>query len=147
MDAIYSMFSSLKIDSTFYVQFVLFVVFFNIAAPLFFKRLQAVIDLREAKTTKLDSDASHIYSEVADLESQYKATVEKTHHEEQAIVAKVKAEVAEKEKAILTAEEAKLTADYDAKRAELLSSIKTKKAEILSEAEKLSNQLVEKLTK
>ncbi len=147
MNTIITILNSLKIDSTFLVQFVIFVVFFNLIAPILFKRLQAVIDLRESKTTKLDSDASHIYKQVEDLEIKYKGTIEKAHQDNQVVATKKKSEIQDKEKALLTAEENKLENEYDVKRKALLADLASKKSIVFAEADKLSNSLVEKLTK
>lgn len=147
MNTIITILNSLKIDQTFLIQFVLFVVFFNIIAPILFKRLQEVLDLRESKTTKLDSHANHVYKQADDLAVQYKATIEKTHFDSQAIATKKKAEIAAREKAIYISEEEKMNSEYDGKRMLLLKDLSEKRISILAEAEILSSTLVEKLTK
>ena len=147
MNTIVTILNSLKIDQTFLIQFVLFIVFFNIIAPVLFKRLQEVLDLRDSKTTKLDSHANHVYKQADDLAVQYKASIEKTHTEAQAIATKKKAEVLAKEKALFTSAEEKLTGEYEGKRSSLLKDLADKRVTVLAEAEKLSNTLVEKLTK
>jgi F-type H+-transporting ATPase subunit b len=147
MNTILTILNSLKIDQTFLVQFVLFVIFFNIIAPVLFKRLQEVLDLREQKTTKLDSHANHIYKQADDLAVQYKNSIEKTHTDSQVIATKKKSEIAAKEKAIFDSAEEKLTGEYDGKRSSLLKDLADKRVTVLAEAEKLSNTLVEKLTK
>ena len=147
MNTIVTILNSLKIDQTFLVQFVLFIVFFNIIAPVLFKRLQEVLDLREQKTTKLDSHANHVYKQADDLAVQYKASIEKTHTDSQMVATKKKAEVLAKEKAIFVSAEEKLTGEYEGKRSSLLKDLSDKRVTVLAEAEKLSNTLVEKLTK
>lgn len=147
MGTIYTILQSLKIDQTFYVQFILFVVFFNIIAPLLFKKLQEVLDLRDSKTTKLESHAHHVYKQADDLAEQYKGNIEKTHTESQAVATKKKADVVAKEREIFLSAEEKLSGEYDAKRAALLKDIAEKKTAVMAEASILSNNLVEKLTK
>lgn len=147
MNTIVTILNSLKVDQTFLIQFVLFVVFFNIIAPILFKRVQEVLDLRENKTTKLDSHANHIYKQADDLAVQYKASIEKTHNDSQAIATKKKAEFAAKEKALFASEEEKMNSEYEGKRLSLLRDLAEKRTSVLAEAEKLSNTLVEKLTK
>lgn len=138
---------SLKIDQTVIVQFILFVVFFNVIAPVLFKRLQAILDLRDEKTTKLESNAHHIFKQADDLSEQYNGKIEKTHQEAQTIATKKKNETLEAEKATLVSAEEKLTADYEEKKAKLLKEMAEKRNNIMSEADKLSGNLVEKLTK
>lgn len=147
MNTIVTILNSLKIDATFLVQFALFVVFFNIIAPLLFKKLQEVLDLRESKTTKLESHAHHVYKQADDLAEQYKGSVEKTHQDSQAINQKKKAEIMAKEKEVLDGAEEKLTSDYEGKRSSLLKELTEKRSAVMAEAANLSNNLVEKLTK
>ena len=147
MNTIVTILNSLKIDKTFLIQFGLFIVFFNIIAPLLFKKLQEVLDLRDSKTTKLESHAHHIYKQAEDLAEQYKGSVEKTHQDSQAIASKKKAEILAKEKEVLTGAEEKMSADYEGKRSTLLKELSEKRVAVMAEAEKLSSNLVDKLTK
>ena len=147
MGTIYTILQSLKIDQTFYVQFILFVIFFNIIGQLLFKKLQAVLDLRDSKTTKLESHAHHVYKQADDLAEQYKGNVEKTHTESQVVASKKKSEVMAKEKELLLSAEEKINAEYEVKRTILLKEISEKKISVMAEASVLSNTLVEKLTK
>ena len=147
MNTILTILNSLKIDHTVIVQFILFVVFFNIIAPLLFKKLQDVLDLREGKTTKLESHANHVYKQAEDMAAQYKNSIEKTHQDSQSVASKKKAEILAKEKALFTSAEEKMNGEYEAKRSTLLKELAEKKVAVMAEAEKLSNTLVEKLTK
>ena len=147
MNTIVTILNSLKIDQTFLVQFVLFIVFFNLIAPVLFNKLQQVLELRESKTTKLESLAHHVYKQAEELSEQYKNTIEKTHQDSQSIAQKKKNEILSKERELLLGAEAKMTSDYESKRTLLLKEMSDKKAVVLSEASALSNNLVEKLTK
>lgn len=147
MNTIVTILNSLKIDQTFIVQFILFLVFFNIIAPLLFKKLQEVLDLREMKTTKLESHAHHVYKQAEDLADQYKNSIEKTHQDAQAVASKKKAEILAKEKEVFMSAEEKMNAEYESKRAALLKEMAEKRNTVLAEASVLSNNLVEKLTK
>ncbi len=138
---------SLKIDQTVIIQFILFIVGFNIIAPLLFKRIQEILDLREAKTTKLDSSANHIFKQADDLSEQYKGKIEKTHQDSQAIATKKKNDALAAEKDILTSAEEKLTAEYEAKKSVLVKELAEKRNVVMAEAEKLSSNLLDKLTK
>lgn len=138
---------SLKIDQTVLVQFVLFVVGFNIIAPLLFRRIQEVLDLRDSKTTKLESSAHHIFKQADDLNEQYNAKIEKTHVDSQTIATKKKAEALAAEKAVLNSAEEKMTAEYESKKSQLTKEMSEKRNTVMAEAEKLSGSLVDKLTK
>ncbi|NOT79261.1 MAG: hypothetical protein HOP07_09715 [Bacteriovoracaceae bacterium] len=147
MNTIVTILNSLKIDQTFIVQFILFLVFFNIIAPLLFKKIQEVLDTRELKTTKLESQANHVYKQAEELSEKYKTTIEKTHQDSQIIATKKKAEILSKEREVLGGAEEKMTNEYESKRSGLLKEMEEKKKVILTEAASLSNSLVEKLTK
>ncbi|MBC7714506.1 MAG: hypothetical protein H7177_14265 [Rhizobacter sp.] len=147
MGTVYTILNSLKIDKSFYVQFALFIVFFNILAPLLFKKIQVILELRESKTVKLDSHANHVYKQAEELAEEYKGTVEKTHQDAQAVATKAKTDILSKERAILTSAEEKMTEEYEGKRSILLKDFSNKRVTVMADAEKLSNTLVEKLTK
>jgi F-type H+-transporting ATPase subunit b len=147
MNTIVVILNSLKIDKTVLIQFGLLVVFFNIIAPLLFKKLQAILDLRENKTTKLESHAHHVYKQADDLSVQYKAKIEKTHQDSQAIASKKKSDILSSERSILKDAEEKMNNEYEAKRVQALRELSEKRNIVMAEAEKLSSTLVEKLTK
>lgn len=147
MDTIVVILTALKIDQTVLIQFGILLVFFNIAAPLFFKRLQDIIEYRESKTTKLENHAHAVYKQAEDLAEQYKAKVEKTHADSQVATSKKKAEVLNKERDLLKNAESQINTEYETRRAQILKEISEKRTAVMAEAEKLSGNLVEKLTK
>jgi F-type H+-transporting ATPase subunit b len=138
---------SLKIDQTVILQFVLFVIFFNIIAPVLFKKIQEILDLRDAKTTKLDSSANHLFKQADDLHEQYNGKIEKTHQDAQSTATKKKNETLVSEKALLDSAEEKMTADYEVKKSTLVKEMSEKRNIVMAEAEKLSGNLLDKLTK
>lgn len=147
MDTIVIIIKALKIDQTVLIQFGLLLVLFNTIAPLLFKKIQAVLELREGKTVKLESHAHNVYKKAEDLAEQYKAKVEKTHQDSQDISQKKKSEISNKERDILKAEEDKLGSEYEARKAKIQKEISEKRTVIMAEADKLAGNLVEKLTK
>jgi F-type H+-transporting ATPase subunit b len=147
MDTIVIILKALKIDQTAIIQFGMLVIFFNTIAPLLFKKMQTVLELRESKTTKLESHAHDIYKKSEDLAEQYKAKVEMTHQDSQSGFQKKKLEVLNKEKEILKSVEDKLESEYDDRKAKILEEMTNKRTEIMAEADKLSGSLIEKLTK
>ena len=147
MNTIVTILNSLKIDNTFLIQFILFLVFFNLIAPFLFNRLQEILELREGKTTKLDSHANDLYRKVEEIQEKYKVEVEKTHIDSQAISSKNKLEILAKEREIIIETEEKISSEYEAKRTHLLKEMNEKRAIVLSDASVLSNSLIEKLTK
>lgn len=147
MDTIVIILKALKIDQTVLIQFGLLAVFFNILAPLLFKRIQEVLEYREGKTTKLESHAHAVYKQAEDLAEQYKAKVEKTHQDSQNESHKKKSEILAKERELLKSAEDKLSSEYDERKGKILKEMSEKKTVVMAEADKLAGSLVEKLTK
>lgn len=147
MDTIVIILKALKIDQTVLVQFGILLLFFNILAPLFFKKIQEILEYRESKTTKLESHAHTIYKQAEELAEQYKAKVEKTHAESQHVAQKKKAEVLDKEREFLKTEEEKINAEYDDRKNKIVKEMSEKRVAVMAEADKLAGNLVEKLTK
>ncbi|MDO9181334.1 MAG: hypothetical protein Q7U04_02955 [Bacteriovorax sp.] len=147
MDTILIILKALKIDQTVLIQFGILLVFFNILAPLLFKKIQAVLELRENKTTKLESNAHNIYKKAEELAEQYKAKVEKTHQDSQSISQKKKNDILNKEKEIIKAEETKITSEYEDRKTKIQKELAEKRTIVMAEADKLANNLVDKLIK
>jgi F-type H+-transporting ATPase subunit b len=147
MDTIVIILKALKIDQTALIQFGILLVLFNTIAPLLFKKIQDVLELRESKTTKLESNAHNVYKKSEDLAEQYKAKVEKTHQDSQNITQKKKADILNKEKEILKSEENKLSSEYEDRKSKIKKEMSEKRTIMMAEADKLAANLVEKLTK
>jgi F0F1-type ATP synthase membrane subunit b/b' len=147
MDTIVIILKALKIDQTVLIQFGILVVFFNILAPLLFKRIQDILEYRESKTTKLESHAHTVYKQAEELAEQYKGKIEKTHADSQSVAAKKKSAVLEKERELLKTAEDQINSEYDERKAKILKDMSEKRTAVMAEADKLAGNLVEKLTK
>jgi F0F1-type ATP synthase membrane subunit b/b' len=147
MDTIVIILKALKIDQTVLIQFGILVVFFNILAPLLFKRIQDILEYRESKTTKLESHAHAVYKQAEELAEQYKGKIEKTHADSQSVAAKKKSAVLEKERELLKTAEDQINSEYDERKAKILKDMSEKRTAVMAEADKLAGNLVEKLTK
>lgn len=147
MDMIVVILQALKIDKTVLIQFGLLVLFFNLLAPLFFNKIQEILEYRESKTTKLESHAHAVYKQAEDLAEQYKAKVEKTHTDSQSAASKKKSEVMSLENDLLKKAEDQLSSEYDQRKSKILKEIAEKRVVVMAEADKLAGNLVEKLTK
>lgn len=147
MGTIVIILTALKIDQTALIQFGILLVLFNTIAPLLFKKIQTVLELRESKTTKLESHAHNVYKKAEDLAEQYKAKVEKTHQDSQDVSQKKKSDVLTKERDLLKSEEEKLSSEYEQRKAKIQKEMSEKRMAVMAEADKLTSSLVEKLTK
>ncbi len=147
MDAILSIFQSLGVDQTVFVQFILVIVVFTILSAFLFPKVQEVLELRESKTTKLEGHAHALYKKAEELAEQYKNNIEKTHQEAQSATSKKKAELLNSEKELLKKKEEEIQKNYDQKKSEILKEVTSKKDSVLAQAESLSKSLLDKLTK
>ncbi len=147
MDMIKPIIEALLIDKTVLIQFGLLLLFFNLLAPLFFKRIQEILEIREGKTTKLENNAHAVYKQAEDLAEQYKAKIEKTHQDSQNENHKRKSEILSKEKELIKAEEEKISSEYEDRKSKILKDMTDKRVTVMTEADKLASNLVEKLTK
>ena len=147
MNTIVVILNALKIDKTVFIQFALLVLFFNTIAVIFFNKIKTVLELRENKTINLENNAHAVYKQAEDLSEQYKAKIEKTHNDSQNFSQNKKSEVMNKERELLKTAEEKINNEYEERKAKILKEMAEKKATVMAEAEKLSANLIEKLTK
>ncbi len=144
---IVTIFKSLSVDQTVFIQFVSLLIIFIILSTVLFNRLKDVLDHRENKTTKLEDNAHAVYKKADELAEQYRAHVEKTHHESQVKSSKKKSDILTNEKSLIKEAEEKLTKEYEEKRAMLEKEFSEKRKSALAQVAELSSQLVTKITK
>lgn len=147
MEMIVTIFKSLGVDQTVFIQLVSLVIIFVILKTLLFGKLKEVLELREKKTVKLEGAAHAVYKQAEELQDQYQAHIEKTHQDSHLKTQKIKNEVKEKENKRLKETEELLAREYEAKRAAMVNEINAQRTKSLAEVENLSKNLVEKLTK
>ena len=147
MDMILTIFKSLGVDQTVFIQFAILIVIFFLVSSLLFSKLQEVLELREVKTTKLENTAHAIYKQADELAEQYKARVEKTHQDSHHANQKKKTDITLAEKEKLKSAEEQFSKEYEEKRSKILAEVAAQKATLMSKVDELSGSLVEKLTK
>jgi F-type H+-transporting ATPase subunit b len=147
MEMIVTIFKSLGVDQTVFIQLVSLIIIFVILKTLLFGKLKEVLDLRDKKTIKLEGSAHAVYKKAEELQEQYKAHIEKTHQDSHLKTQKVKNDLREKESKKLKETEELLAREYETKRSAMVSEINAQRSKSLAEVETLSKNLVEKLTK
>lgn len=145
MDQIVVIFKQLGVDQTIAHQFIVFVVMFVLLKTLFFDKLQFVLELREAKTTKLDGAADAKFGEADKMASEYEEKMKSVNAQAMNQVSEVKAKALSKQKTELKKIEDELEDEVEAKRQQFMQEIASKKEAILKNADQLSDGLVEKL--
>jgi F-type H+-transporting ATPase subunit b len=147
MDMILTIFKSLGVDQTVFIQFVILIAIFFLVSNLLFSKLQEVLALREEKTTKLEGNAHAIYKQADELAQQYKAKVEKTHQDSHHANQMKKSEISNLHKEKIKKAEDEFSKEYEEKRKVILAEVGAQKATLMSKVDELSGSLVSKLTK
>jgi len=145
MGTIYKVLESLAIDHTFFYQFAIVVVLYLILRSLLFGKLQEVLDLREAKTTKMESGANEKIQMAEKLAQQYKDKIAQAKQEAFQIITKNKDEIISREAVKIKSHEEKVEAEIAVKRSEFEKEIESKKENIMKQAVSLSQELVNKI--
>lgn len=147
MDKIISVFKQLGVNESVVYQFLVVLVVYFLAKYLFLDHLQKLLDLREDKTVNLEGEAEEQFAQVEKEQQEYK---EKMISVNKALKEKLdakKAEVIKVEEAKYKKEEHEVNTYIEASRKEVEKEIADKKEVILKEAEQLSTNLVQRLTK
>ena len=145
MDQIVVIFKQLGVDETIGHQFIVFVVMFALLKVLLFDKLQFVLELREAKTTKLDGDADAKFGQADKMANEYEEKMKAINSQAMNHVYEVKGKALNKQKAEIKKIEDQLDDQIESKRQEFMKEIDVKKGEILKSADQLSDGLVQKL--
>lgn len=145
MDAILNIFKSLDINQSFFYQFALVVVLYAVLRNLIFSKLQDVLELREAKTTKMEDGANEKFKKAEELAKLYKSKIDEARSQAFDIVTKKKNEIIARESKIVKDHEKTLEAKVASQRNEFENELNSKKVAILQQADSLSQDLVNKL--
>jgi F0F1-type ATP synthase membrane subunit b/b' len=84
--------AQLGIDQTFYVQFILVVLFYFLISSLYLKPFQRLLALREERTTGAVKEAQALTQKAEELQGQYKARLQDVHQKSRAILKKAEDE-------------------------------------------------------
>ena len=147
MDAFVAIFQQLGANESLVYQFAVFVVVFLIAKFGFFNHLQKMLDTREEKTVKLESNAEAKFEEINKLSAEYKEKIRTANKEAKAKLDAGKMEIVKAEEARYRQHESEVNQYVETSRSEVLKEVQAKKDQVMSEAEQLANTLVQKITK
>lgn len=147
MDLVLGIFGQLGADSTVFIQFGIFVIVFLAAKFLFVNRLQMVIENREEKTVKLEGSAEKQFEKINQMSSDYKTKINSANKEVKELFEEEKAKITKSFESNYREKETEINKFIEEARAEAGVEIEKKKEEVFSQAESLSNQLVQKITK
>ena len=146
MDTVLTIFRSLGVDQTVFIQFGIFMVLFLALKSIFFNRLQSVLELREGKTTKLESEANKKLNEAQELEKKYKTLIDKAYSEAQEQFNRQKNEAIREQTMTFKEVESEVNSKLESERKDFEKQLEKKKSEVMMNADGLAKSLVEKLT-
>jgi len=146
MDMVIGIFQQLGVDASVFPIFAVIVIMFFILKPLFFNKLQFVLELREEKTTKLSGDASETLKKAQELSDTYRDKISEAHVQAQSNFSKKKSTILQQEKLKYKTVEERVNKHIDEKRIEFTKEVELKKLVALKEVDVLADNLVDKLT-
>ena len=147
MDMFLDIFKQLSANESLWYQFGIVIVMFFVTKFLFLNHLQEVIQKREEKTVDLDGDAEKQFEEINKIQTEYKATIQKANKEIKEKIDTEKMSIVKTHEANYRNQEKEINEFIDNSRKEVEVEIANKKNEILGQADQLSSNLVEKITK
>jgi len=145
METFTAIFTQLGVDSSLVPQFVIILVAFIIAQFLFLGKLQSVIETREEKTVKLESNADETIEKVQKMQAEYKSKIENANREALKITTEKKQKLVQKYTDQYKQTEKEVNAFVDQSRNDFKKEVEGNKGAYLAEADSLSQTLVQKI--
>jgi len=145
METFTAIFTQLGVDSSLVPQFVIILVVFVIAQFLFLGKLQDVIETREEKTVKLESNADETIEKVQKMQVEYKAKIEEANRSALKSSTEKKQHIVQKYTDQYKQTEKEVNAYVDQSRNEFSKEVEANKDKYLSEADSLAQSLVQKI--
>jgi len=145
METFTAIFTQLGVDSSLVPQFVIILVAFIIAQFLFLGKLQSVIETREEKTVKLESNADETIEKVQKMQAEYKSKIENANREALKITTEKKQKLVQKYTDQYKQTEKEVNAFVDQSRNDFKKEVEGNKSAYLAEADSLSQTLVQKI--
>jgi F-type H+-transporting ATPase subunit b len=145
METFTAIFTQLGVDSSLVPQFIIILVAFIIAQFLFLGKLQSVIEIREEKTVKLESNADETIEKVQKMQSEYKSKIENANRSALKVSTEKKQKLVQKYTDQYKQTEKEVNAFVDQSRNDFKKEVEGNKSAYLAEADSLSQTLVQKI--
>lgn len=145
METFTAIFTQLGVDSSLVPQFVVILVSFILAHFLFLGKLQNVLETREEKTVKLESNADETIEKVHRMQAEYKAKIEDANRSALKTSTEKKQKIAQKYADQYKQTEKEVSAYVDQSRNDFSKEIAGSKDKYLAEADSLAQSLVNKI--
>lgn len=145
METFTAIFTQLGVDSSLVPQLVIIVVVFILVQFLFLGKLQDVLETREEKTVKLESNADETIEKVSKMQTEYKAKIEDANRSALKTSSEKKAKIVQKYTDQYKQSEKEVNAYVDQSRNEFTKEVAGNKDKYLAEADALAQSLVQKI--
>lgn len=145
MDAVVSVLNRLGMDASVFIQFAIFCALYFLMVPLFIKKLQLVLEEREANTTGLKEHAQKELDKANTLEEDYQQKFNSSMEELQKKFHADRHELMLSEKMKLRQLEDQLDDEIDSKKEKFIVELEEQKKQLLGQTSQLSSHLIEKL--
>lgn len=145
METFTAIFTQLGVDSSLVPQLVIIVVVFILVQFLFLGKLQDVLETREEKTVKLESNADETIEKVSKMQTEYKAKIEDANRSALKTSTEKKAKIVQKYTDQYKQSEKEVNAYVDQSRNEFSKEVAGNKDKYLAEADTLAQSLVQKI--
>jgi F-type H+-transporting ATPase subunit b len=145
METFTAIFTQLGVDSSLVPQFIIILVAFIIAQFLFLGKLQSVIEIREEKTVKLESNADETIEKVQKMQFEYKSKIENANRSALKVSTEKKQKLVQKYTDQYKQTEKEVNAFVDQSRNDFKKEVEGNKSAYLAEADSLSQTLVQKI--
>lgn len=145
METFTAIFTQLGVDSSLVPQFVIILVVFILAQFLFLGKLQDVIETREEKTVKLESNADETIEKVQKMQVEYKAKIAEANSSALKTSTEKKQKIIQKYTDQYKQTEKEVNTYVDQSRAEFTKEVHSNKDKYLAEADTLAQSLVQKI--
>ncbi len=146
MDMIVAIFKQLGADVTVFTQFAIFAVSFFIIKSLLFDRLQLVIELRESKTTGLDTEANNKLQEADNLAKKLKESLAEVYSVVALSSSEKKSEISKQEADKVRSYTAECEKETQGRRESFVKELDESKTTVMAASESLATDLLKKLS-
>jgi F0F1-type ATP synthase membrane subunit b/b' len=145
METFTAIFTQLGVDSSLVPQFIIILFVFVIAQFLFLGKLQEVIETREEKTVKLESNADETIEKVNKMQAEYKAKIDEANQNALKNSSEKKQKIAQTYSEQYKQSEKEVNAYVDQSRHDFAKEVHGNKEKYLAEADSLAQSLVQKI--
>jgi F0F1-type ATP synthase membrane subunit b/b' len=145
METFTAIFTQLGVDSSLVPQFLIILAVFIVAQFLFLGKLQNVLETREEKTVKLESNADETIEKVQKMQADYKSKIEEASLSALKTAYEKKQKINEKYMDQYKQTEKEVNSYVDQSREEFVKEVEGNKEKYLSEADALAQSLVQKI--